>query len=130
MRRTMRGQRDLPEDCSKLPGRSKLLPHGRRRRGRLLPSRSSYSLRPHFPFQLSRFQLLALLPPSGFSFQLVSILVRGQSSNVRWVCCWREVISIRHRTIAGQVTGPRLLTCRKENLRSDPFNGPRKHIPG
>jgi len=28
-------------------------------------------------------------PPSGFSF-----LLRGQSSNVRSVCCWREVVSI------------------------------------
>ena len=40
-------------------------PHGRRGRGRLLPSPSSCSLRPHFPFQL-----LSLLPPFGFSFLL------------------------------------------------------------
>jgi hypothetical protein len=50
-------------------------------------------------------------PPSGFSFQTFSVSAfcfvlgfsisystRSQSSKVRWVCWWRDVISIRHRT--------------------------------
>jgi hypothetical protein len=51
---------------------------------------------PGFRFPLSPrwFQLSA--------FQRFSFLLRGQSSNVRWVCCWREVISIRCRTKGGK----------------------------
>ena len=32
----------------------------------------------------------------GFS---MAYSTRSQSSNVRWVCCWRDVISIRRRTL-------------------------------
>src|ERR1035441_5169683 len=39
-------------------------------------------------------------PPSGFSFQGFSFLLRGQSSNVRWVCCCLEVSSVRRRSRA------------------------------
>jgi hypothetical protein len=35
---------------------------------------------------------------------------RSQSSHVRWVCCWREVISIRRRTGWWQVAGRRFST--------------------
>ena len=42
------GSGTCPEDCSKLPGRSKPLPHGRRGRRRVLPSPSSASARPSF----------------------------------------------------------------------------------
>jgi hypothetical protein len=37
------------------------------------------------------------LPLSAPRFQRFSFLLRGQSSNVRWVCCWREVILTKHR---------------------------------
>ena len=32
----------------------------------------------------------------------ISYSTRGQSSNVRWVCCWWDVISSRRRTKRGQ----------------------------
>jgi hypothetical protein len=39
----------------------------------------------------------------------------SQSSNVRWVCCWREVIARRRRTRLSQVAGRS-----QANLWSDP----------
>jgi len=41
------------------------------------------------------------LLPSSFALPLgfsLAYSTRSQSSNVRWVCCWRDVISIRRRT--------------------------------
>jgi hypothetical protein len=62
----------------------------------------------HFSFQLSRFQVLSLLSAFRFqvsAFQGFSFLLRGQSSNVRWVCCWRELVLVRHRTKWLQTAG-------------------------
>jgi hypothetical protein len=48
-------------------------------------------------FLALRFQLSA--------FQRFSFLLHGQSSNMRWACCRRDVISIRRRTNWGQAVG-------------------------
>ena len=114
--------------------------------GSFLPSPSACSLRPRFFMPLvfaSRF------PPSGFRFQPFSFLpltqmsesssatarsllpgfsisysTRSQSSNVRWVCCWRDVISIRRRTKWGR----RFFTCDRVNLWADPLTPVNPHI--
>src|ERR1035437_1845578 len=92
-------------------------------RGSFLPSPSSYSLHPCFITPLvSAFRS----PPSGFRFQVsafqpFSVLLRGQSSNVRWVCCWREVISSRQRRKSDQTVGRRFFTSDRASLWSDPF---------
>ncbi|MCX6926688.1 MAG: hypothetical protein NT154_26305 [Verrucomicrobia bacterium] len=44
------------------------------------------------------------------------------TSNVRWVCCWRAVISIRRRAKWAQTVGRHFLTCERANLWSDPFS--------
>src|ERR1039457_6194982 len=60
--------------------------------GSFLPSPSSYSLRPYFRTPL----VVAFRSPVS-AFQRFGFLLRGQSSNVRRVCCWREAILIRRR---------------------------------
>jgi hypothetical protein len=40
----------------------------------------------------------------------------SQSSNVRWVCWWREVIPIKRRTKWSQTVSRRLFTCDRANL--------------
>src|ERR1035438_8602959 len=52
----------------------------------------------------------------GFS---MAYSTRSQSSNVRWVWCWREVISIRSRTKWAQEVGA--FTSDRANLLSDTF---------
>src|ERR1039458_2221635 len=54
----------------------------------------------------------SLLP--GFS---IAYSTRSQSSNVLWVCCWRELISGRRRTKGGRS----FFTCYRANLMGDPF---------
>jgi hypothetical protein len=61
----------------------------------------------------------------GFS---IPYSARSQSSNVRWVCCWRNVISIRRRTKWAQTVGRHFLTCERANLWSDPFSGQRGQV--
>jgi hypothetical protein len=48
----------------------------------------------------------------GFS---MAYSTRSQSSNVRWVCRWRDTISIRERRECDQTGGPRFLSCNRAN---------------
>jgi hypothetical protein len=57
---------------------------------RLARRSAAVSCPPHLPLRLRVFAPLLSPSSAGFSF-----LLRGQSSNVRWVCCWQEVISIK-----------------------------------
>jgi hypothetical protein len=54
----------------------------------------------------------------GFS---IAYSIRSQSSNVRWVCCWRDVVPIRRRTKRGQTVGRRFFRCDRADLWSDTF---------
>jgi hypothetical protein len=43
--------------------------------------------------------------------QFFSFLLRGQSSHVRWVCCWREVISIMRQTHGKVIAQKEVMVC-------------------
>ena len=66
-------------------------------------------------FSLSAFQLFASCLLLGFS---IPYSTRSQSSNVRWVCCWLAVISIRCRTKSDQAASQRFFSCDPANLWS------------
>ena len=56
---------------------------------------------------------------------VIAYSTHSQSSSARWVCCWREVISIRRRKKWVQTEGRRLFTYDRANLWSNPFTFPR-----
>ena len=44
--------------------------------------------------------------------------------HMRWVCCWRDVISIRRRTKRGQTVGRRFFSCDRASLWLTRLPGP------
>jgi hypothetical protein len=66
--------------------------------------------------RLLRALLLSALRFQVSAFQRFSFLLRGQSSNVRWVCCWRELVLVRHRMKWLQTAGRCFFTCDRVTL--------------
>ena len=100
----------------------------------LASSRRCFSLTAfHPPAPGFRFQPFSFLPHTQMSESssatarsllpgfLISHSIHSQSSNVRWVCCWRDVVPIRRRTKRGQTVGWRFSHCDRAGLWSDTF---------